>query len=188
MTDRKRQILETAAELLSHKSFAAFSYQDLANALEIRKASIHHHFATKDDLGVALLEFWRERSDAMLQDVIGSARSPGHGLDRILELAEHVLLDLGNQVCPAGAFEVDVEHLSERVRTALAAEKTAFRDQLAELLQAARAAGEVTFRGEAQEQAAMLMAALQGARQAEPVLGREFFRGVVRQLRRTLGL
>ena len=188
MTDRKRQILETAADLLSHKSFAAFSYQDLADRLGIRKASVHHHFATKDELAVALLEFWSERSNAMLHEMIGDAPSPGAALQSILGRCEEVLLDMGNQVCPAGAFEVDVEHLSEPVRAALAADKTAFREQLAGLLQAARAGGEITFRGEPLDQAATMMAALQGARQAVPVLGRDFFRGVVRQLERTLGL
>ncbi|MGK0435230.1 MAG: hypothetical protein ACJA0V_004389, partial [Planctomycetota bacterium] len=37
-------------------------------------------------------------------------------------------------------------------------------------------------------QAATIVSALQGARIAEPIMGREHFRGVVRQLRRSLGL
>ncbi|MCR9248632.1 MAG: TetR/AcrR family transcriptional regulator [bacterium] len=188
MSDRKQQILETAAELLTHKSFAAFSYQDLAERLGIRKASIHHHFATKDDLGVALLGFWRERSGAMMAELLGDATGPGDALTRILDRCEEVLLDMGNQVCPAGAFEVDGQALSDRVREELKAEKLTFLEQIAELLQAARGAGEVAFLGEPRDQAATMLAALQGARQAEPVLGREFFRGVVRQLKRSLGL
>jgi len=108
VSDRKQQILTTAAQILEHKSFAAFSYQDLADELVICKAIIHHHFATKDELGAAL----RQSTQT-------------------------------------------------------------FMAKLGELLEGARTGGEI---------------ALLGARISEPILGRECFRGIVRQLQRSLGL
>ena len=56
MTERKTEILDVAEELLLSRGYCAFSYQDIADRLGIRKASLHHHFATKEDLGVALCE------------------------------------------------------------------------------------------------------------------------------------
>ncbi len=38
------------------KGYAAFSYADLAETVGIRKASIHHYFPTKEDLGTAIIE------------------------------------------------------------------------------------------------------------------------------------
>ena len=52
MLNRKKQIMDTAEELLQKRSFSSFSYQDLSDQIGISKATIHHHFPTKDDLGV----------------------------------------------------------------------------------------------------------------------------------------
>ncbi|MCV9961901.1 TetR/AcrR family transcriptional regulator [Pararhizobium sp. BT-229] len=49
-------IMDAAERLLRSKGYAAFSYADLAESVGIRKASIHHHFPTKEDLGVAIVE------------------------------------------------------------------------------------------------------------------------------------
>src|SRR6185369_16920377 len=49
------QILDAAETLIQTRSYSAFSYQDIADELGIRKASIHYHFATKADLGVAVV-------------------------------------------------------------------------------------------------------------------------------------
>ncbi len=61
MVDRKEQILELAAELLQSRSFTSFSYQDLSERLGLSKASIHHHFSTKEELLLALAERYQER-------------------------------------------------------------------------------------------------------------------------------
>ncbi|MFM5701019.1 TetR/AcrR family transcriptional regulator [Aeromonas caviae] len=49
-------LVQTAESLMRTKGYAAFSYADLAESVGIRKASIHHHFPTKEDLGVAIVE------------------------------------------------------------------------------------------------------------------------------------
>jgi len=58
--DRKQQILEKASELLMTRSYSSFSYKDLSEALGITKASIHHHYESKEVLGLALADmYWR---------------------------------------------------------------------------------------------------------------------------------
>lgn len=52
-----REALVQSAEILMRtKGYAAFSYADLAEKVGIRKASIHHHFPAKEDLGTAIVE------------------------------------------------------------------------------------------------------------------------------------
>ncbi|MCG8611460.1 MAG: TetR/AcrR family transcriptional regulator, partial [Pseudomonadales bacterium] len=51
MKNRKQQIVELGLSLLQTRGFESFSYQDLARELGITKASIHHHFPKKADLG-----------------------------------------------------------------------------------------------------------------------------------------
>lgn len=57
-----REALVCAAEnLMRSKGYAAFSYADLVETVGIKKASIHHHFPTKEDLGVAIVEAYIDR-------------------------------------------------------------------------------------------------------------------------------
>lgn len=188
MTERKQQILETTAEILEQKSFAAFSYQDLADRLGVTKASIHYHFPTKDDLGVALLEHFEVAGDELWAKLAQSAETPGALCAAMLDLAEAVMLDHEFRVCPAFAFTVDSPALSERMRAALLRLAERHDSHVAEMLEAARNAGELSFLGDARDQAQAVAAALQGASQLATLCGRDFFRSVVRQLKRSMGL
>ena len=53
-THAREAIMGAAEHLLRSKGYAAFSYADLAEVGGIRKASIHHHFPTKEYLGTSI--------------------------------------------------------------------------------------------------------------------------------------
>jgi TetR/AcrR family transcriptional regulator, transcriptional repressor for nem operon len=64
--DTKAKLLETAAALAQTRGFNGFSFHDLADANNIRTASIHYHFPTKLDLGQALIKRYTEEFEAAL--------------------------------------------------------------------------------------------------------------------------
>lgn len=64
--DTKEHILAVAQKLVQQRGFNGFSYADIAEEVGIRKASLHHHFATKTELGIALVEVYSARLDAEL--------------------------------------------------------------------------------------------------------------------------
>jgi TetR/AcrR family transcriptional regulator, transcriptional repressor for nem operon len=43
------------------QGFSSLSYADLSTSIEIQKANIYHHFASKEDLGLALHALYSER-------------------------------------------------------------------------------------------------------------------------------
>lgn len=49
-------LIQAAEGLMRTKGYAAFSYADLAESVGIKKASIHYHFPTKEQLGIAIVE------------------------------------------------------------------------------------------------------------------------------------
>ncbi|MGQ0681167.1 TetR/AcrR family transcriptional regulator [Bradyrhizobium sp.] len=73
-SETAEQILDLAETLIQTRGYSAFSYQDIADALGIRKASIHYHFPSKTDLGVAVVNRYIERFDAALTKVAGDER------------------------------------------------------------------------------------------------------------------
>ncbi|MDV3055432.1 TetR/AcrR family transcriptional regulator [Pseudomonas paracarnis] len=65
-----RSDLLTCAEiLLRTKGYAAFSYADLADEIGIKKASIHHHFPTKEGMAIAIVESYLFRFRKQLEAV-----------------------------------------------------------------------------------------------------------------------
>ncbi|MEX5322931.1 TetR/AcrR family transcriptional regulator [Pseudomonas shirazica] len=62
-------LIQTAEGLMRTKGYAAFSYADLADAVGIRKASIHYHFPTKEDLGIAIVEEYVSRVKAEFERI-----------------------------------------------------------------------------------------------------------------------
>lgn len=54
--DTRQQILDKAEVLVRTRGYTAFSYADLAADLGVTKASVHYHFATKEDLVLAIFQ------------------------------------------------------------------------------------------------------------------------------------
>ncbi len=52
----KEQILEAAAQIFSQKGYHAASMQDIADAVELKKASLYHHIDKKQDILLILLD------------------------------------------------------------------------------------------------------------------------------------
>lgn len=69
MRDTRAELLIQAETLVRASGYAGFSYADLAAAVGIRKASIHHHFPTKTDLALALVAAYAERYEAALAEI-----------------------------------------------------------------------------------------------------------------------
>lgn len=56
MGSTRDHLLSMAERQIGIRGYAGFSFAHLAEAMGMRAPSIHHHFPTKEDLGVALLE------------------------------------------------------------------------------------------------------------------------------------
>jgi len=64
--DTRAIILQTADCLVRTRGYSAFSFADLAESAGIAKASVHHHFPSKEALALALMDDFMERLRKML--------------------------------------------------------------------------------------------------------------------------
>jgi len=60
--DTRASLIKSAEYMLRSKGYAAFSYADLEKVVGIKKASIHHHFPKKEDLGAVIIESYIQQS------------------------------------------------------------------------------------------------------------------------------
>jgi AcrR family transcriptional regulator len=52
----RNQILEASAKIIRQKGYHAASMQDIADAVNLQKASLYHHFSSKQEILLALLD------------------------------------------------------------------------------------------------------------------------------------
>lgn len=65
----REELLDVAQELAQTRGVTEFSYADLAERVGIRSASIHHHFAKKEDLLAEIARRYRSRFNADLREL-----------------------------------------------------------------------------------------------------------------------
>jgi TetR/AcrR family transcriptional repressor of nem operon len=63
--EARARLIEAARSLVRHKGFAATSVDDLCAAAGVTKGAFFHHFASKEALGVALVDDWTATTGAM---------------------------------------------------------------------------------------------------------------------------
>jgi len=117
--ETREQILDHAEHLARSRGYDAFSYADLATRVGIRKASIHHHFPKKSDLGQHLMERYRERFLRALSNLDDQVLSAGARLAGYLDLYRAALTG-GETLCLCVAFSAGRDSLSDPILKELA--------------------------------------------------------------------
>lgn len=87
MSLRKEEILATATRLFAERGYEGASMGDLAERVGLRKASLFHHYASKDELYCAVLE---RLVGALGQLVMASATASGPFCERLDRLSDAV--------------------------------------------------------------------------------------------------
>lgn len=61
MSDTREQLIDLAEQAIAERGYASFSFRELASEMGIKSASVHYHFPTKTDLGLAVTERYLDR-------------------------------------------------------------------------------------------------------------------------------
>jgi len=153
------QIVDLVQALIQTRGFNAISYQDVADSIGIRKASIHYYFPSKADLGEAVIRRYRERLAALMSEARGgdfAAAWRGY-LAPFLAIA-----GTPDKVCLCGALAAEFQTLSPAMQKQVAAFFADHHTWLARLFADGRRSGVFTFKGDPAEYARVVFSALQG--------------------------
>lgn len=183
----KDKILDLAENLFEQQSFSGFSYADIAKPLGIKNAAIHYYFPSKADLGLALIQRYRERlksyRDHMMQKYGDDPLRLFNGFVAIPKS----FLD-AQQGCPMSVFNTDHKHLPDKMHAEIALLGQEIRQWLIQILQLGQESGVFNFRGNLQQRVTLIMSSLQGAMLLAKREGAEQFDSVVETLKVDLGI
>ena len=158
---KQEQILDVAEAIVRSRGFNAFSYADIAAEVGASKASLHHHFATKSDLGLQLITRF---TDNVLQAM--SQINELH-TSNLIKLREYARLYEGamedNQMCLCGMLAAEHETLSADMQTAINRFFDGHELWLEQVLIAGRETGELAYDGDPRVHAQAIVSSFQGA-------------------------
>lgn len=183
-----RSSLLTEAEILIRtKGYTAFSYADLSDRIGIRKASVHHHFPTKEMLGIALIDTYLERFVTEL-DALSAKRASAKS--KLLTYGDYFSESLRDGLMPlCGALAADVADLPISMQQRVSKFFEIHADWLEMILRDGTKRGEWRLSSPPRKYALLLLSTLQGASITawalkDPTIVRPAFRQAVENLKR----
>lgn len=187
--DTRSRILDVAQDLIQRLGANAISYQHISDAVGIRKASIHHHFPTKEDLIEALIRRYAAYFTSLVDGILASDLSAPEKLRRYCSLFEGTLRQgEHDRACPCAMLGAELATLGS---DSVGLIREFYRDnekRLARLLEQGRAERSMSFAGSPQATAWLIFALLEGGMLVVRARGgAKQFRAITEQLIVLLG-
>lgn len=183
-TDTKTLILDTAQELIQRLGVNAMSYQDISQVVGIRKASIHTHFRTKDDLVATLLDRYNAYFLRLVDHIVASTDPPDTKLRRYCGLFEATLSSgAQDKACLCGMLGAELATLNSPLVERIRAFYQDNEERLVVILNEGCDAGIFRFAGDVQATATLIFSLLEGGILiARAGGGPQQYRAVIEQL------
>lgn len=114
LSETQEKILDVAQELAQTRGYNGFSFRDIAERVGIRSPSIHHHFRSKSDLGVALVKRYRRDFEHELLKIDASKSPTPTKLRRYAQLYQGAVQR--GRMCLCGMMAAETDTLPDEVR------------------------------------------------------------------------
>jgi len=135
-TQSKERILTAAKELFLSRGYGATTVDAICEKAELTKGSVYYFFDSKEDLGLAVLDWSIRRGTQMLAGgPYVQMVDPVEKAFAFLKHLEKCSPELWNGGCLLGSFAMELADTNSRMQQAVAGMFRALADTIAELLQ-----------------------------------------------------
>jgi TetR/AcrR family transcriptional regulator, transcriptional repressor for nem operon len=185
--DTRSALIENGLDLVMLRGFASFSFQDLAERVGIRKASIHYHFPSKGALGVAMVG---SIHDHLVEEWAELEQRHRHIGDRLRAVISDTcsLGSDGERICPIGSLQGEFNALPSEIQDALRSLDHLTIDTYTRWFEEGRARQEVTFPGDTRAMATCFAGVMQSSLQRHRSNPEECVTASLNQFLRLLGI
>ena len=160
-SDTPQRILDIAERLVQTRGFNGFSYADIAEAMNVTKASLHYHIRGKADHGKSLIQRYEKNFLAALAGIDAATKDAREKLRRYAAIYGSVLQD--DRMCLCGMLAAEFVTLPEAMRTEMRHYFDANEHWLAGVLKQGKKDKTLSFSGSPAETAQSLIGSLEGA-------------------------
>jgi TetR/AcrR family transcriptional repressor of nem operon len=113
--DTRQTIMTTARAMAQAHGYNALSFRELAKEVGIKSASIHYHFPTKSDLGVALAKSYADEAAVYFDEVLAASDDLAECFKSYIGVFRAALLN-DNRMCLYGIMAAEHHDLPPAVR------------------------------------------------------------------------
>ena len=166
----KMQALDVARGYLQTVGYGGFSFQTIADSLGIKKASLHYYFASKEDMGIALLKEYEDNHKAWAQKV---ALLPSRVKLEKMVKGFKSLSSKNHMICPIGSFITEFQAATPKMKKKIKQFHFIVRDWLVETMEQGKKEGTIKKSLDTQVAADLFLATLQGSVQVARIRGEE---------------
>ena len=159
----RADILAAGLEALHSRGFNATSVQDITEAAGVPKGSFYNHFASKEELGAAVVEQYSLRASKRRAILADASVEPLQRIRRYFEAMIATARYPGAPGCLLGNFGAELSNQSPAIRERVSAAFEDWTMALAEVIEEAQKAGKVKKGVSSEAMAAFLIDAWEGA-------------------------
>jgi TetR/AcrR family transcriptional repressor of nem operon len=156
----KTRILDAAEQMVQDRGLNAVSFQDLADAVGLRKPSIFHHFRNKEELTLALIDRCATKHGPQYAEVVAREVSAPEKLRLIAKIFEDGLVN--RRPCLLAALGSSINTMPTNAVEELHATAQGAVERFAMVFEQGRRDGTLEFEGDPELAAMSFFAMLQG--------------------------
>lgn len=166
-SETRQRLIEAARDLMHETSFAAVSVGDVCAAAGANRGSLYHFFASKEELGQAVLEENWARMSRVIEAALEEELPPLERIDLFVAHFAEMLSLMRDHFgatpgCPVGTLGAELAGHAPDLRAAVRATLDAWIGRFHEMVVAAQADGTVPRDVDARGAARRLVAHIQG--------------------------
>lgn len=158
--ERQGEIIRVAVELAADKGVDSVTTQDMADAMQLTQGAIFRHFATKDDIWVAVMQWIRDRLMKVLDKAAADATDPLDAIERMF--FAHITFISKHPAIPRLLFSELLHKKSSKLRHLIQEIISGYEAKIAGLLEAAKSQSLVPDNLDSKSAAVLYIGMIQG--------------------------
>lgn len=164
-TGTREKLIKTGAKAMVAKSYHAVGIQEILSEVDVPKGSFYHYFASKEDFGIAIIEYYGAYlANSITQRLTSESVSPRTRLKEYFQAIRDYYARSGyGQGCLVAKLATETADGSPRMRLALKAEFDKWSDLFAACIRQAQQAGEIDTRHQPEALAEFIYTSWEGA-------------------------
>lgn len=167
--ERQSEIIRVSIELAAEKGVDSVTTQDMADAMQLTQGAIFRHFATKDDIWVAVIEWIRDRLMKVVDKAATDATDPINAIERMF--FAHIAFISKHPAIPRLLFSELLHKKSSKLRQLIEGIISGYEAKIAGLLEEAKSQALVPADLDSQSAAVLYIGMIQGLVMQSSIFG-----------------
>jgi AcrR family transcriptional regulator len=139
-SDRKTEIINVAAKLFKEKGYSAVTMRDIAQAMDIKAASLYNHIKSKQEILVLIIIVIAEEFTNTMNQVVNSSETTIKKIEKIIQLHLNITLRDANALA---CLNNDWMHLADAELTYFIKMREVYEENFRTIVQKGIADGEI---------------------------------------------